>query len=257
MLEERIKQRIESLRLVLLNQMPRLTAREPGARTPLPIEAVENAREATGTRGKCLLIEKDVGNYISVKALQDAAGVLLKTPRDPSLVFLDLETTGLSSTPLFLAGTLFSRDGSVQVRQLLARDYSEESALIGMLDRLLADFDICVTFNGKAFDIPYIKERAKYHKIDLESSPEQFDLLHHARRRWKHRLPNCRLVTLEWHILGRSRMGDVPGWEVPCIYHEYVHTRDARKIKDVLRHNLVDVLSMAELFVSLAEAGTC
>jgi uncharacterized protein YprB with RNaseH-like and TPR domain len=64
-------------------------------------------------------------------------------------------------------------------------------------------------------------------------------------------------VTLERHILGRNRIGDVPGWEVPCIYHEFVHTKDARRMRGVLRHNLVDVLSMAELFVSLAEATIC
>jgi uncharacterized protein YprB with RNaseH-like and TPR domain len=175
----------------------------------------------------------------------------------PSYVFLDLETTGFSSTPLFLAGVLFPEDGRLKIVQLLARDYSEESALITMLDETLMRFTSCITFNGKSFDVPYIRERAKYHRVELKASPQQFDLLHPARRMWKHSLPNCRLVTLEWHILGRRRIGDVPGWEVPCIYHEFVHTKDARKLKDVLRHNLVDVLSMAELFVSLAGATRC
>lgn len=162
-----------------------------------------------------------------------------------------------SSTPLFLAGAIFEHEGSVTALQLLARDYSEERALIGILDELLSGFEICITFNGKSFDIPYIKERAKYHRIPLIASQEQFDLLHVARRRWKHRLPNCRLVTLEWHILGRRRIGDVPGSEVPCIYHEFVHTKDARRLRNVLRHNLVDILSMAELFINLAEATRC
>ncbi len=225
---------------------------------PTCLEDVEGAEEVHGQRGKCLLLEKDVGGYVERESLRSAVRLLLgNSATTPSFVFLDLETTGFSSTPLFLAGLLCERRGELKAVQLLARDYSEEAALIDMLDSLLCNFRFCITFNGKSFDIPYIRERAKYNKVDLRACPEQFDLLHHARRMWKHSLPNCRLVTLEWHILGRRRIGDVPGWEVPCIYHEFVHTKDARKLKDVLRHNLIDVLSMAELLVSIARAKSC
>ncbi len=235
-----------------------------GGKSGSCIDGIRNAEEVVSDHGKCLLIEKDLGDCPSPERLAQAYGMLrdlkvgTKTERKiEDLVFLDLETTGLSATPLFLAGMLLKRQGKVKVVQLLARDYSEEQCVIGMLDALLGDFQVCITFNGKSFDLPYLRERAKYHRLLLKASPEQFDLLHHARRRWKHRLPDCRLLTLEWHILGRRRIGDVGGWEVPCIYHEYVHTKDARKLKHVLRHNLMDVLTMAELFVSLAEARKC
>ncbi len=148
---------------------------------------------------------------------------------------------------------MFEDRGRLVCRQLLARDYSEEKALVGMLDRLMRRFDLCITFNGKAFDMPYLRERAKYHRLDFKSAPGQLDLLHHARRMWRDSLPNCRLTTLERHILGRLRSGDVPGWEVPCIYHEFVHTGDARRLVGVIRHNLLDVVSMAELLICLAE----
>ena len=257
MLEESIRERIENLRLVLSERAYRHLDEEPVCE-PLSVDEIESVREVTCACGKCLMIEKQVDQYVTGEALVGAAGVLLKNEgRVPSFVFLDLETTGFSSTPMFLAGTLFARDGCVTVTQLLARDYSEEVAIIAMLDDLLSRFDFCITFNGKAFDMPYVRERAKYHKIDLKAAPQQFDLLHPARRIWKHTLPNCRLVTLEWYVLGRRRVGDVPGWEVPCIYHDFVHTKDAGKLRDVLRHNLIDVVSMAELFISLAGAATC
>jgi uncharacterized protein YprB with RNaseH-like and TPR domain len=185
---------------------------------------------------------------------EDAPGDAAEDAPRSHLAFLDLETTGLSATPLFLAGLLVERNGTLEAVQLLARDYSEERCLIGELDRLLGASQVCVTFNGKSFDLPYLRERAKYHRLPLAARPDQLDLLHHARRRWKHSLPDCRLLTLEWYILGRRRMGDVGGWEVPCIYHEFVHTKDATRLRDVLRHNLMDVLAMAELLISLAEA---
>jgi uncharacterized protein YprB with RNaseH-like and TPR domain len=256
-LEESIRQRIENLRLILLREASPLGARGRAA-VPLAIDEIKNASEIVSPEGRCLRIDKDVAEYVSGTALRAAARLLLGNgSEEPAFIFLDLETTGFSSTPLFLAGVLYLEATGVRAVQLLARDYSEESALIRVLDRLLNEFAFCITFNGKAFDIPYLTERAKYHRVNLTTSQQQFDLLHHARRVWKHRLPNCKLVTLEWHILGRRRIGDVPGWEVPCIYHEFVHTKDARKIHDVLRHNLIDVVSMAELFINLAEARTC
>jgi len=256
-LEEEIRQRIANLRLVLLERSkPRVGGRPPVR--PVAIGDIEGATEAENAFGKYLAIDKAADDYVRTEALEVAARILLGEGRTvPSFIFMDLETTGFASTPLFLAGTALRHDGGTRCIQFFARDYSEERAVISALDELLARHDFCITFNGKSFDMPYLRERAKYHRVDLRSSPAQYDLLHVARRMWKHRLPDCRLVTLERHILGRNRIGDVPGWEVPCIYHDFVHTKDARRIRGVLRHNLVDVLSMAELFVSLAEATTC
>lgn len=270
--ESDIRERIEALRLVLHSRCAHGYGPAAGPVAPAPGGGaeIEHAREVSGEHGKCLLIERDVGDILGTDApgderLIEAYAKLL--PRDaagpgqdapgpgpPAVVYLDLETTGLAATPLFLAGALVHRDGALKAAQLLARDYSEERCVIDLVDGMLAGCGVCVTFNGKSFDLPYLRERAKYHRLALRSGPEHFDLLHHARRRWKRSLPDCRLLTLEWFILGRRRMGDVDGWEVPCIYHEFVHTKDARRLKQVLRHNLMDVLAMAELMISLAEA---
>jgi uncharacterized protein YprB with RNaseH-like and TPR domain len=291
-LEEGIRQRIERLRLNLLEKSRSFTPRLDRPR-PIPLEETGDLREVSGDGGKCAVIEKDIDDYVQAGLLRSAARTLLGSdqpesvrpgsdlscpnrsgpnrpdpnlsdpnptdpvPATPALVFLDLETTGFSSTPLFLAGMVFEHDGVMRSLQYLARDYSEEKVLLGLLDELMGRFDTCVTFNGKSFDMPYIRDRAKYHGVSLGASPEQYDLLHVARRRWKRRLPDCRLVTLETHILGRRRIGDVPGREVPCIYHDFVHTKDARRLRGVLRHNMIDCISMAQLFISLAEAAKC
>jgi uncharacterized protein YprB with RNaseH-like and TPR domain len=217
------------------------------------VELLEGAVQVESGLGRCLSIERSVGHCVRKPDLRVAVEALAGAGTRPGYVFLDLETTGFSSTPLFLAGTMFEKDGSLVCNQLLARDYSEERALVGALDGLLGGFDVCITFNGKAFDMPYLRERAKYHRMGLRAEPGHLDLLHLARRAYKDRLPNCRLTTLERHVLGRARSGDVPGWEVPCIYHEFVHTGDARRLMGVIRHNLLDVVSMAELLICLAE----
>ncbi len=252
MLDDRIRERIEHLRLVLgSGEKP---ASVTSARRQNPIDGLGNSEEIQTDRGKCLLIEVPVGRYVNWDEVSRAVEILsIPSP----VAFLDLETTGFSSTPLFLVAMVYEKQGELVCRQLLARDYSEECALIVELDRLLSGFASCVTFNGKSFDFPYIRDRARYHRLRLESNPYQFDLLHVARRMWKEHLPNCRLATLEWYILGRRRMGDVCGWEVPCIYHEFVHTKDATRLKSVIRHNLMDVLAMVELLICLAEEQEC
>jgi hypothetical protein len=255
--ERDIRDRITALKLALRGgvreRRPRGRRNEGRDEGPVSVADLDGAREVETDLGRCLLIEKAVGGNVDPAVLGDAVCGLAAGDAGPRYIFLDLETTGFSSTPLFLAGTMFEKEGRLVCTQLLARDYSEERALVGMLDRLICEFDVCVTFNGKSFDMPYLRERAKYHRLKPTCAPEHLDLLHHARRKWREDLPNCRLTTLEWHILGRRRIGDVPGWEVPCIYHDFVHTNDARRLVGVIRHNLLDVVSMAELLICLAE----
>lgn len=73
------------------------------------------------------------------------------------------------------------------------------------------------------------------------------DLLHHARRRWKSRLPNCKLQTLEYALCGRRRRGDIPGRDIPAAYHDYVRHRDPCQIKSILHHNALDLITLLQI----------
>ena len=78
------------------------------------------------------------------------------------------------------------------------------------------------------------------------------DLLHHARRRWKHELPDCKLQTLERHICRRRRLDDIPGREIPSAYHDFVRHGDAWLIRGVLHHNALDLITLLQLSLSLS-----
>jgi len=166
-------------------------------------------------------------------------------------VFLDIETTGLGRSPLFLAGLLDYRDGDFLIRQLFARDYSEEKPLLLWLLDQLKEFEVVITFNGKAFDMPYIRDRAAFHMLPRDRQVHHLDLLHACRRRWRDTLPDCRLQTLESRICYRYRDGDIPGSDIPRAYHDFVRTGDAWQIKDILHHNALDLLTMSELVLRL------
>jgi len=172
------------------------------------------------------------------------------------MVFLDLETTGLGDTPLFLGGLMVWEDDALVVRQYLARSFAEEAAVVWSLLEEVGRRKLLVTFNGKSFDWPYVRNRAAAHGISCRPEPAHLDVLLEARRVWRGRGPDCKLQTLESAICGRQRVGDIEGRAVPQAYHDYVRTGDATQIVQILMHNALDLITLAELMARLpAEVG--
>jgi tetratricopeptide (TPR) repeat protein len=74
------------------------------------------------------------------------------------------------------------------------------------------------------------------------------DLLPLARRLWRDRLESRALKFLEQHIRGMSRASEeVPGYEIPWLYFDYLRSGDARPLAGVFYHNAMDVVAMAAL----------
>ena len=168
-------------------------------------------------------------------------------------LFLDLETCGLSSSPVFLAGTMFWNGEDFVLRQYFARHYGEEAGLLAAVAEQARGFEALITFNGKSYDAPFLAARALTHGVPLTLPRHHLDLLHHARRRWKQELPDCRLTTLERRVCRRHRVGDVPGDEIPGLYHDYVRNGDPWRLVPVFHHNLLDVTTMADVLHALCK----
>jgi len=111
-----------------------------------------------------------------------------------------------------------------------------------------------VTFNGKSYDAPFLRDRARVHGVSIALPERHLDLLHAARRRWREILPDCRLQTLELRVCRRRRSGDVPGEEVPGLYHDFVRRGDPYRLIPVFHHNMLDVITMAEILRALCDA---
>jgi hypothetical protein len=172
------------------------------------------------------------------------------------MLLLDIETCGLSAAPVFLVGLCHVGERNLVLRQLFARDYSEERALVAQVASIARDFDFLVTFNGRTFDIPFLRDRAVHHRMRFGMDLPHLDLLHVARRRWRGQFRDCRLQTLEWHVLRRRRAGDVDGAAIPGLYHDYVKRGQPHRLLPVFHHNLLDLVAMAELLPhALGPAG--
>ncbi|MDZ7859521.1 MAG: ribonuclease H-like domain-containing protein [Candidatus Krumholzibacteriota bacterium] len=173
---------------------------------------------------------------------------LRNSPID-DVCYLDLETTGLRNSPLFLVGLMYSLGGRLVLDQFFARDYTEEFPLLEFTRDFLKNFSTIITFNGRGFDIPFMLDRMKLFGIESSLPEYHVDLLPISRRIVGKRTSNHKLSTLEKEILGRERIADLPGWKIPEVYHDYVRTGNAVDIKGVIKHNRIDLISMLRLIV--------
>jgi len=174
---------------------------------------------------------------------------------------LDLETCGLGGSALFLAGLLRHADDGPVIELLLARNYAEEQAVLESLWQIVAAHEVLLTFNGKSFDWPMVLDRSARYRIKPPVASDganprcemlHLDLLHHARRRWRRLLPDCRLLTLEQIVCRRKRVGDIPGHHIPAAYAEFVRTGFQRDMEAILYHNAMDLLTILDLALRLA-----
>ncbi|MEW6252175.1 MAG: ribonuclease H-like domain-containing protein [Planctomycetota bacterium] len=172
-----------------------------------------------------------------------------------STLLLDIETGGFAGAPVFLIGLVRLGERPLQVVQFLARDYPEEAAILHALARAADGCDTWVTFNGKSFDEPFLRDRAAVHRLTMPAPRLHFDLLHAARRAWRDRVPDCRLATLERHVLGRTRRGDVPSRDVPDLFHLFFRTGNPAPLQPVLEHNRLDLVAATELLIRLMRLG--
>lgn len=170
-----------------------------------------------------------------------------------NFLVLDIETLGVYKRPIILIGFALISGGKIHVHQYLARNIHEEPAVLqGFLAHINQD-TIFVTFNGRTFDIPYIRERLAFHEVIGDMEIPHVDVLPFSRRAWKKGLPNCRLTTLEKYLFGLNRKDDVPSALVPEFYTEYIKTRNIGPIVAIIEHNRQDVLSLANIFSRLHE----
>jgi uncharacterized protein YprB with RNaseH-like and TPR domain len=243
-----------------------------------PLTSLAGAREIDGPLGKAMLVERHYApaDWHGSLQLRDAR----VTPDDVALIagdpaaadaprarilYLDLETTGLSGgagTVAFLVGCALSReDGSFVIRQYVLPSFAGERALIAAVGEWArAEAAVLVTYNGRTFDVPVMETRWAFHRLrsPWDELPH-LDMLHVARRLWskKHgrdveRSPwdapedtGCRLVHLERALFEVERVGDVPGFEIPARYFDFVRRGDWAVLEPVLHHNRLDLLSLA------------
>jgi uncharacterized protein YprB with RNaseH-like and TPR domain len=176
-----------------------------------------------------------------------------------SLLFFDLETTGLSGgagTVAFLAAFGQIHGESLAITQFLLLDYPGEYDLLeASLSLIEKPGAVLVTFNGKTFDSQILKNRCLVnglHPPDFGELPHA-DLLYTARRLWKKKLSSCAQAEIEKNILGITRTNDLGGAFAPEAWFSFLRTHDAAALLQICEHNLRDIAGLASLLGAMNE----
>ena len=203
----------------------------------------ENREHGDWTIGDC----RDVSHRLLANLGDDVPDDTRRRHR----LYMDTETTGLGDDAIvFMLGIGYWSDDNFFVEQFLLDEEDDEPALLEAFSEHLAERQLLVTFNGRRFDVPLLQRRYAEHGID-----DPFDDFHHldllplARRAFPG-LNQYRLTNLERQILAFERIDDVPGRDIPRRWWKYQRSRDAELMRNVLEHNLHDVISMEALVVA-------
>ncbi len=171
-----------------------------------------------------------------------------------SVAFIDTETTGLAggtgTLPFMIGVGRFSNEGFLTT-QVFIRNPAEERAQLDIFDKLMTGVKTIVSYNGKAFDAPILNTRFTMNGMPSPlHDMTHIDLLPLSRRFWRRRLDSRGLKDIEYEILHYSREQlDVPGWEIPVLYFNYLRTGDPDPLVGVFYHNVIDIESLAALFL--------
>jgi len=196
------------------------------------------------------------------KALEVSTERLAQLALDPTLeridlqraLFLDTETTGLAGgtgTVPFLIGIAWFEDQSMRIQQLFLPELGREAPMLSWLRERVQQSSCVVSFNGKTFDWPLLRNRFVLNRVRAPALPPHLDLLHCARRVLRPRLKSVRLVELERRVLGMYREDDVSGALIPQLYFDYLDGGDVSPIAKVIEHNANDLIALAALLAEL------
>ncbi len=186
---------------------------------------------------------RDHLHALGLTALEDAT----------SLVFLDTETNGLAGG----AGTLAWMIGAGRIeargftiRQWMLLGPAAERDMLTLLGQWLRPDSTIVTYNGRTFDLPLLATRYCLNRMrDPLAARPHLDLLAGARSLPRRGAPDLKLSSVERAWLGVFRADDLPGSAAPGAWRNWLQARDARALPGVLKHNAIDIESLARLLL--------
>ena len=220
---------------------------------------------------------KDVHKLRNLKKTRDEDFLFCVNPEE--IMFFDIETTGQTSSEVFLIGMgYYSNQGKFVTELLFAREIAEEIAILYYFLHKIVGYRMFVTYNGRSFDIPFIQNRISilFEPKDIEEfllqgipvcSPVEkstgifglskqifdrlihFDLYHAIRCEFKNQFPNYKLTTAEQYLLDFERIDNLPSAEVPIAYKSFIEDSNLfmGAMYKILEHNFYDVVNLERL----------
>jgi len=157
--------------------------------------------------------------------------------------YLDIETTGCSRySDLTVVGVGRVQGDAHRCDQLYGGQITAD-AVLGMLDGI----DEVYTYNGRRFDLPFIKQRLG---LDVRRQVRHTDLMYDC---WRRDLKGG-LKVVEVRLGIARGLPDMNGYMAVKLWWDYVNNNDLEALRVLLEYNREDVMNLHVLREKLGVA---
>jgi hypothetical protein len=166
------------------------------------------------------------------------------------IVYFDIETTGFDRNKdviILISAGRFIDCNRFSITQYFAESLEDESEVLYNFGRDISKCGKWCSYNGIAFDEPFICERMLRSSIGFEPPEYHEDLYRHIRPYYKHLgMKRCNLKTVEKYI-GIERKDKIDGGMSVDLYNEYLENGSPELENTILLHNYEDVLNLPKI----------
>ena len=168
-----------------------------------------------------------------------------------TIAYLDIEATGFDldrdKIVLISLGYYLNED-QFKIIQFFAESPCEEESILKEFKKSMKNFKRWCSYNGTAFDEPFIVRKMNKFNLGFRLPSEHIDLFRIIRPFHKKMgMKSCSLKSVE-KFTGIKRRDEINGARSVEIYNEYLVKHD-EKLKEILMlHNYEDVLNLPKIF---------
>ena len=172
-----------------------------------------------------------------------------------NVAFFDIESTGFNKTQdiIMLISLGFFKEGRFVVKQYFAEYKEDEESVLENFRNDLKVFDKWCSYNGIAFDEPYLIRRMEKHKLEFIPPAEHIDL-YRMIKPYHNQLgiERCNLKSVEKYI-GIERADKIDGGLTVQLYKQFLYTNNEGIRDTIMLHNFEDALNLPFLFKIISE----
>lgn len=167
-----------------------------------------------------------------------------------SVAYYDIETTGFDKEEdnvILVSLGRFIDEKNFSIKQYFAESLEDENDILYEFGLDLKGYNKWCSYNGIAFDEPFIKRRMEKSSIYFQSPQFHIDLYRLIRPYYKQLgMERCNLKTVEKHI-GIDREDQIDGGISVDMYKEFLVTFNEELKDTIMLHNYEDVLNLPKI----------
>ncbi|MFL0247858.1 ribonuclease H-like domain-containing protein [Candidatus Clostridium stratigraminis] len=168
-----------------------------------------------------------------------------------NIAYFDIETTGFEKDKdyiILISLGYYNDEGKFNIKQYFAEELIDEAEILYAFAKDIVKFNRWCSYNGVAFDEPFIARRMGKNNIHCSLPNEHIDLYRIIRPYYKQLgMERCNLKTVEKY-LGVNREDQIDGGMSVELYYQYLETKED-ELKDIIMlHNYEDVLNLPLIF---------